>query len=480
MDQVSSDAWFILRKAGRLVMSRNSVEMLNGSTKQHMRRKFRGPMKTSTKHWPTGLLSLMSVMIFLLSTQAAFAKYAALVMDAATGRVLHEENADDLNYPASLTKMMTLYLVFDALESGRLRLQQKLMVSPHAAKQPPSNLGLRPGEAITVRDAILALVTKSANDVAAVVAENLAGSEPEFAELMTEKARKLGMSRTTFRNASGLPNDAQVSTARDMATLAMALLRNHPDQYAYFSTNTFEFQGTQHRNHNKLLGAYEGTDGIKTGYIHASGFNLVASVNRNNQRLIGVVFGGQTGQARDKQMMALLNQAFQRTGNQAVASVSPKQSGRRPTPVIAPPAAAPTDVRHQGLASVPTKASTSASPKGAKKASKPVDEANLASKAQATSGVVDLWGIQVGAYAKPDPAREMAERAIVQAHVLLEDGIVKVVPLLRENGRHLYRARVIGISKDQAFQACHVLERKKINCIEVHVTDPQQLASAEH
>lgn len=422
------------------------------------------------------LLMLLIVTIFLFLPQAAFAKQAELVLDATSGRVLHEENADDLNFPASLTKMMTLYLVFDALDSGRLRLQQKLTVSPHAAKQPPSNLGLRPGQTIAVRDAILALVTKSANDVAAVVAENLAGSESEFADMMTEKARKLGMTRTVFRNASGLPNDAQVSTARDMATLAMALLRDHPDQYAYFSTDTFNFQGTRHHNHNKLLGTYDGTDGIKTGYIHASGFNLVASVVRNNQRLIGVIFGGQTGRARDSQMMALLNQAFQSSGHQVLASASPKRA-QAPTPILAPPAAATADMRTRGLASA--KAAVPTSPPVPKKSSKPGDGVNSSSKAKAEPGAVNLWGVQVGAYTRPDPAREMAERAVAQAQVHLEDGIVKVVPLLRDNGRYLYRARILGVSKDQAFQACQVLERKKINCMEVYVTDPQQLASVD-
>jgi len=429
-------------------------------------------------------LMILAIAVAILLPQAAFAKYAALVIDPASGHILHEENADDLNYPASLTKMMTLYLVFDALDSGRLRLDQKLKVSPHAAKQPPSNLGLRPGETIAVRDAILALVTKSANDVAAVVAENMAGSEPEFAVLMTAKARQLGMARTTFRNASGLPNDAQKTTARDMATLAMALLRDHPDRYAYFSTNSFKYQGNQYRNHNNLLGAYDGTDGIKTGYIRASGFNLVASVTRQGRRLIGVVFGGQTGRARDSQMVALLNKGFQSTGNQLMAAAKPSPQERKMTAALATPPAIPAGAKVSPKAPVAKVAPVDAPARSsmAKKVARIIEDVNPVSSAKAAtpaSAAIDLWGIQVGAYAKPDPAREMAERAVSQAQRLLENGVVKVTPLLRDNGRYLYRARILGISRDEAYQACQVLERKKINCLEVHVTDPTQLASTE-
>ena len=429
---------------------------------------------------PRRLLTWAIILACFLLPQTAVAKYASLVMDATTGRIFHEENADELNYPASLTKMMTLYLVFDALDSGRLRLQQRLTVSPHAAKQPPSNLGVRPGETITVREAILALVTKSANDVAAVVAENLAGSETAFAELMTEKARRLGMSRTTFRNASGLPNEEQMSTARDMATLALALLRNHPDQYTYFSTDLFEYQGIRHRNHNNLLGAYDGTDGIKTGFIRASGFNLVASVSRRGQRLVGVIFGGQSGQARDSQMKVLLDKGFQSSGQQIMASASPTRIGRKPTPILAPPAAAPPSTRSQVLSSAQAK---SISPPATSNNRKPTglsDDVITAARARSAPGYVELWGVQVGAYAKPDPAREMAQKAIAQAQTLLVDGVVRIVPLLRDNGRYLYRARILGVSRDQAFQTCQLLERKKINCMEVQVTDPQQLASAEN
>ena len=223
---------------------------------------------------------------------AARNKYAAIIVDAESGAILHQRYANSTRHPASLTKMMTLYLTFDALEQGRLSLDQRLKVSRRASRMPRTKLFLRAGRTVKVRDAILGLVTKSANDAAVVLAEALGGSESKFARLMTAKARALGMSKTTFRNASGLHHPAQVTTAKDMATLGIALMRDHPDYYDFFRTRSFKFAGRSHRNHNHLLGRYAGTDGIKTGYIRASGFNLVASVKRGNKRLVGVVMGG--------------------------------------------------------------------------------------------------------------------------------------------------------------------------------------------
>ena len=213
-----------------------------------------------------GAFATVLVAVLLVGgPRPAFAKYASLVMDAETGRVIHEINADTRNYPASLTKMMTMYLVFEALESELWTANSKLRVSARAARQPASRLGLRRGQRITVEDAILALVTKSANDVATVIAENMSGSERGFALKMTAKARTLGMYRTTFRNASGLPHRGQLSTARDMGVLARALIRDFPVYYRYFSIQRFAYGGVVHRNHNKLLTSYDGADGIKTG-----------------------------------------------------------------------------------------------------------------------------------------------------------------------------------------------------------------------
>ncbi|MEO5349399.1 MAG: D-alanyl-D-alanine carboxypeptidase [Magnetococcus sp. YQC-3] len=238
------------------------------------------------------------------------AAYSDLVMDARTGRILHATRPDELRHPASLTKMMTLYLAFEALKSGHLRLDQYLPVSQHAADQEPSKLGLRAGQQIRVEDALLGLVTKSANDATMVVAEALGGSEEQFARMMTNKARALGMKQTVFRNPSGLPNPEQVTTAREMAILGYALVYHHPKFYPYFSRGGFTYAGVRHNNHNHLMSRYRGMDGIKTGYIRASGFNLVASTVRGPTRLIGVVFGGRSAVARDNKMAELLDHSF--------------------------------------------------------------------------------------------------------------------------------------------------------------------------
>lgn len=246
----------------------------------------------------------------IVSAGPALANYASLIIDTTTGRVLHETNADLSRYPASLTKMMTLYLLFEALERGLVTLDETLPISAHAASQPPTKLGLRPGQSISVENAILALVTKSANDIAAAVAEYLGGSESRFAWSMTEKAHQIGMSRTSFVNASGLPDPDQVTTARDMATLGLALLYDYPNYYHYFSTDRFYYGGAVHANHNRLLGSYSGLDGIKTGYTSASGYNLVASAFRDGRRFIGVVLGARSPVDRGMIMAGLLDQAF--------------------------------------------------------------------------------------------------------------------------------------------------------------------------
>lgn len=233
---------------------------------------------------------------------------AAIIVDGNTGKVLYEENSDALRHPASVTKIMTLYLLFEQLEAGNLRLDSKLEVSAKAASQQPSKLGVRPGQTIEVEDAIKSLVTRSANDVAVVIAENLAGSESAFAEAMTEKARALGMSRTVYRNASGLPNVNQVTTARDLSILGRAIQDRFPKQYKYFATRTFYYKGQAIGNHNRLLGRIEGVDGIKTGYTNASGYNLVTSVKRDGRYLVGVVLGGSSGGSRDARMSSLISQ----------------------------------------------------------------------------------------------------------------------------------------------------------------------------
>ncbi|MCP1364976.1 D-alanyl-D-alanine carboxypeptidase, partial [Halomonas sp. BBD48] len=267
---------------------------------------------TSRIHVVLLFCMLVSGLSLFASQAHANPRYASIVIDAQSGEVLSYDHADAVRYPASLTKMMTLYLLFEAIESGRLTMESRLPVSSHAAAQPPSKLWVRPGQTIAVKEAIPALIVKSANDVAAVVAEGLAGSESAFAERMTAKARALGMSSTTFRNASGLPDDRQVTTARDMATLSMHLMRDFPQYYGYFSRTQFVYLGKTYKGHNRLLGNYAGADGLKTGYIRASGFNVATSAVRDGRRIVSVVMGGFTAQSRDAHMAELLDRGFVR------------------------------------------------------------------------------------------------------------------------------------------------------------------------
>lgn len=255
------------------------------------------------------LLPLLFSGLILTSTPKA-APYAALVAEIESERPLFQRNANELRHPASLTKMMTLYLVFEALARGEISKQTRLRASHFAVLRPPSRMGLVAGHSITVEQGILALVTRSANDAAATIAEGLGGSESAFAFLMNEKAQRLGMSHTLFRNASGLPDPRQVTTAWDMFRLAKALNKHFPQYYGYFSTPNFEYDGQNFGNHNHLLNSYPGADGIKTGFVNASGFNLVASARRGGYRLVGVVFGGNTAAARDTHMRHILDDGF--------------------------------------------------------------------------------------------------------------------------------------------------------------------------
>lgn len=252
------------------------------------------------------LLAAAAVAILATGPAEANPKYAGYIYDVNADKVLYSENADEKRYPASLTKIMTCYIIFEELAARRLSLRTQMSVSKYAAGRPPSKIGFRPGATIEVRDAIKALVTKSANDVAVVVAEHIAGSETAFARRMTETAKRLGMNSTVFRNANGLPNDAQFTTAHDMATLGVAIQRDFPQYYGVFQTRVFEYGKRRFGNHNKLLGRVEGVDGIKTGYIRASGFNLVTSVRRDGKHIVGVVMGGNTGASRDAQMKELI------------------------------------------------------------------------------------------------------------------------------------------------------------------------------
>jgi len=259
-------------------------------------------------------LAAAAMTLISVGSTASAEKYASIVIDMDTNRVLHSRHADEARYPASLTKVMTLYMLFDAMKSGEVQLYEKLPVSRNAASQPPSSLRLKAGATITVKDAINALVTKSANDVAVVVAERLGGSESRFATLMTAKARAMGMTRTTFKNASGLPNTQQLSTARDMAILAERTLEDHADYYGYFATTKFSWGKARYKNHNSLIGRVEGVDGIKTGYTRASGFNLMASAKRRGRRVIAIMYGGSTSRSRDSHVQDLIEAAYDSFG----------------------------------------------------------------------------------------------------------------------------------------------------------------------
>ena len=286
------------------------------------------PLRLATARYglALGLALGLGLVCGLGASPAQAARYTAIVVDANSGKVLFARNADRRHYPASLTKMMTLYLTFEALEKGTIKLSSALAVSRRAAGQTPSKLGLKRGQTIAVEDAILALVTKSANDAATVLAEALGGNEANFAGQMTKKAKLLGMKRTRFRNASGLPNRYQRSTARDMATLALALQRDFPQYYHYFSTREFRYKNRTFTNHNRLLRSYRGADGLKTGYIRASGFNVAFSARRGSRRLIGVVLGGRSPKWRDRKTARLMDIAFRRA--QTLDMVARRQAGK--------------------------------------------------------------------------------------------------------------------------------------------------------
>ncbi|WP_240492849.1 D-alanyl-D-alanine carboxypeptidase [Candidatus Terasakiella magnetica] len=354
----------------------------------------------------------------VLLSSHSHAKYASFVMDADTGRVLHSVNADTRNYPASLTKMMTLFMLFEALEQKKVTLNTKLRVSRKATWQPPSRLGLKAGSHIRVEDAIYALVTKSANDVATVVGEALGGTEWEFAKLMTKRARQIGMKSTNFRNASGLPNRRQLSTARDMATLGNELWKRYPQYYKYFKTTKWSYKGRTYGNHNKLMKKYDGMDGIKTGYIRASGFNLVTSVKRGGHRLIGVVFGGKTANRRNTHMAKILDKGFTKLDPKMMAAYKQK-----------------------------------------KKAKQQKRAYEIASKRRSTA-----WGVQVGAFNTIKKARVQAKAAIKRAPSYLTGAKTKVVPL-KNGSKKVYRARVVGVEKREAYRACRALKKMRHPCM---------------
>ena len=382
----------------------------------------------------------------------------SIVIDAETGRILSEMNADAITYPASLTKMMTLYLTFEALNAGRLRLDQYLPVSSEAASKSPTKLHLVPGDSVQVHDLILGIVTKSANDAAAVLAEGLAGSEPAFADRMTAKARQLGMTSTVYRNASGLPDPEQRTTARDVAQLALALYHDFPREYRYFATREFFFRGRVILTHNHLLDWYEGADGIKTGYIGASGFNLAASAVRNGHRLIGVVMGGASAGSRDREMAALLDQGFSEVGAGATLVAGREVPSPSAAPVVAetdqPEPARPREKIGQ-LAKAARKIAAHLSPVAKAEA------APIAHQLR-TPAETDRWSIQLGAFRDGTAAEQAARSAATVPGARGKP--VQIVQPSKGGKEHVYRARLLNFSPQEAQGACAVLHKKKIEC----------------
>ena len=448
-------------------------------------------------------------------------KYAALVIDANTGETLHARYADAPRYPASLTKIMTLYVLFEDLKSGRFKLDSPLSVSANAASQAPSKIGVKAGSTIKVEDAIQALTTKSANDVSVVIAENVSGSVAAFATRMNRTARALGMKATTFRNPNGLPDSGQVTTARDLAKLAQAVQDRFPEYYKYFGVRTFTYKGAKFRNHNQLLGSVAGVDGIKTGYTRASGFNLVTSVRRGDKHLIAVVMGGKTGASRDAEMRKLIarylpaSKEGDRTPPMLIADSGedadvrlprPRPGAEAPAALSYAPVAPPRDVVTAAMAEATAPEGSVESAEAAplqdrisQRISTATEVANLALAApgasdatlarlteiaQIRAGAREMiaaspvrssepaeagsgWHIQIGAV----PTEEGAEALLDRARSSMGSVLAPRKPLTQQvvrNGTTLYRARFAGFSdKDQARAACAKLQSKSISCLAV-------------
>lgn len=392
---------------------------------------------------------------------------AAIVVDMNSGRILHEQASMTPRAPASLTKMMTLYVLFSYLRSGAVTPDTEFVVTPYAARQSPTKLGLKPGATIRAADAVNALVTLSANDAAVTVAENLAGTEANFARVMTRKAQELGMMSTLFRNASGLPNDEQVTTARDMAILAKHLIRDFPEYYSCFQTKYFAYRGHRYRNHNRLLFGYKGTDGIKTGYTRAAGFNLTASVRRDDKHLVAVVLGGRTGAQRDAAMRALLDRSFPKAvaGKarpvQSAPLVASLETAPPPPPVakkrvfaLASAAAEPVSFGDDDDAQVPAKL--------APQAEVAADPAPIGPMTSAKAP--GPYHVQVGAFTSQAEAESRLGEVRGRATTIL-DGHQPIAVAFQKDETQWYRARFAGFTQDRAKSACAELKRMSFECV---------------
>ncbi|NEX91343.1 D-alanyl-D-alanine carboxypeptidase [Caulobacter sp. 17J65-9] len=422
-------------------------------------------------------------------------RYAAIVVDANSGEVLYARRADEQRYPASITKIMTLYLVFEQLSQGKLKLTDTITISPRAAAQPPSKLGLSPGQTLTVDEAIQALCIKSANDVALAVAEKIGGSEARFAALMTLRAQELGMTQSRFVNPHGLPDSRQLTSARDIAILSRAMMRDFPQYYSYFGQKSMTFRGQTMRNHNGLLHRMPGVDGIKTGFTNASGYNLAASAVRDGRRLITVVMGGSSTRSRDDNVADLLNTGFEvmrrrqagevinvaqnlfehptsPNGPVAYASMGPSAQPRDIGDVLSAAQASDSGVavaatsRMRPIAN-PEESDPMAMVSGmdAKAKAKvvpakttPAKTAPVAKKKKKDPDAI--WSVQVGAYKQKSLANNQLKQLSKKfaQHFADADGGV-------DAGGGWYRARFEGLTKSGAQQACKALKAKKIPCL---------------
>jgi D-alanyl-D-alanine carboxypeptidase len=399
-------------------------------------------------------------------------RHAVLVIDANTGRVLHQSSADARRFPASLVKLMTLYLVFELIESGRLSYRTTIRFSANAAGAAPSRLDVDEGAEISLLDAIKALVTKSANDVAVAIAEHIAGSEERFAQMMTQKARQLGMNATTFRNASGLPDPQQVTTARDMITLALRLHDDFPRHYPLFATRTFTFNGDTFRNHNTLLFSFQGLDGLKTGYIRASGFNLVASVRRGNKHVVAAVFGGSTAAARNAAMRTYLTMGLLKASTTKTRQPEPRPAvaqakGHISSVVVpAPKAAAPPPRAEPPAPGIAMARVRPVPVQGAAKQPHPGTIESVLEKTQRTAhSPTGAFQIQVGAYQSQDEAERRLASVREMATGLL-GGRVPVTAVVKQGEKTFYRARYGGFEEQStAAGVCGELKRLKIDCL---------------
>lgn len=437
-------------------------------------------------------ITLLASVLLMQTPAHANPKYASLVMDADTGVILYQRHPDKKLHPASLTKMMTLLMAFEAIDAGKLKLHDKVYISNKAASQVPSKLDLPVGSYIRVEDAIYALVTKSANDIAVALAEKIAGTESNFAVQMTHKARSIGMKRTRFYNASGLHHPRQISTARDMGMLAKYIINVHPNYYKYFSTRHFTYRGKQYRNHNRLLGVYQGMDGMKTGYIRASGFNLVSSVKRGDRRIIGVVFGGRSSKSRNAHMRTILDRGFHKLDQILVASakIAPKPL-RKPgiTSVIvslekqtepAQPAVTEVSFANTQATTIQTQFQTTDNVKWADLnqlmentafsefiGEGDFDPEEIKRFRTGLSAIHSLkhhvslsstrkngdWSIQLGAFKTKSKTMDVIEKSKKRLPVSLIRETHSLAPVKTRSGT-VYRARLTGFTESQAREAC--------------------------